>query len=90
MDVEPLGLEAGEAADGGLELLAHLIEMVQPLAETEVVEVVGAEFIAQKCKNFSYCRRTALKPPSRSHESTHAATIVIHRASFEFQVVRFC
>jgi hypothetical protein len=50
MDVEPLGLEAGEAADDGLELVAHLIEMVQPFAQTEVVEVVGAEFVAQKCQ----------------------------------------
>ena len=50
MDVEPLGLEAGEAADDGLELLTHLIEMVQPFAETEVVEVVGAEFVAQQCQ----------------------------------------
>ena len=48
MDVEPLGLEAGEAADDGLELLTHLIEMVQPFAETEVVEVVRAELVAQK------------------------------------------
>jgi len=60
-----LGLEAGEAADGGLELLAHLIEMVQPLAETEVVEVVGAEFIAQKCQELlilSQNRVEAAKP----------------------------
>jgi len=52
MDVEPLGLEAGEAADDSLELLTHLIEMVQPFAETEVVEVVGAEFVAQQCQEF--------------------------------------
>jgi hypothetical protein len=50
MNVEPLRLEAGEAADDGLELLAHLIEMVQALVETEVVEVVGAEFVAQMCQ----------------------------------------
>ena len=48
MDVEPLRLKAGEAADDGLEFLTHLIEMVQALFETEVVEVVGAEFVAQK------------------------------------------
>jgi hypothetical protein len=48
MDVEPLGLEAGEAADDGLELVTHLVEMLQVLSQTEVVEVVGAELVAQK------------------------------------------
>jgi hypothetical protein len=48
MDVEPLGLEAGEATDDGLELVAHLVEMVQVLSQTVVVEVVGAELVAQK------------------------------------------
>jgi hypothetical protein len=31
MDVEPLGLETGEPADDGLELVTDLIEMVQAL-----------------------------------------------------------
>jgi hypothetical protein len=48
MDVEPLSLEGGEAADDGLELVAHLVEMLQPLSQTEVVEVVRAEPVAQK------------------------------------------
>ncbi len=48
MDVEPLGLETGELADDGLKPLADLIEMIQPLLETEVVEVVGTEFVAQE------------------------------------------
>jgi hypothetical protein len=48
MDVEPLGLEAGEAADNGLELVTHLVEMLQALSQTEVVEVVRAELVAQK------------------------------------------
>src|SRR5215813_1003479 len=47
VDVEPLGLEAGEPADA-LKLVADLIEMVEPLFETEIVEVVGAEFVAQE------------------------------------------
>ena len=46
MDIEPLCLEAGEAADNSLELLPDLIEMLQALFETEVVEVVGAELVA--------------------------------------------
>ena len=48
MDVEPLGLESGEPADDGLELVADLIQMIQSLLETEVVEVVGTEFVAQE------------------------------------------
>ena len=48
MDVEPLGLEAGEAADDGLELVTHLVEMLQVFSQTEVVEVVRAELVAQK------------------------------------------
>jgi hypothetical protein len=48
VDIEPLGLESCEAADDSLELLTNLVRMVQALFETEVVKVVGAEFIAQK------------------------------------------
>jgi len=47
MNIEPLSLEAGEAADNSLELLPDLIEMLQSLFETEVVEVVGAELVAE-------------------------------------------
>src|ERR1700758_3820806 len=45
---EPLGLESGEPPDDGLELVADLIQMIQSLLETEVVEVVGTEFVAQE------------------------------------------
>ena len=48
MDVEPLRLETGEAAGDGLERLADRIEMVQSFPETEVGEVVGAQFVAQE------------------------------------------
>ena len=48
MDVEPLRLEAGEAAGDGLEALADGIEMVQSLFETEVGEVVGDQLVAQE------------------------------------------
>ena len=48
MDVEPLRLEASEAAGDGLKRLADLIEMVQSFPQTEVGEVVGAEFVAQE------------------------------------------
>ena len=65
MNIEPLGLEAGEAADNSLELLPDLIEMLQALFETEVVEVVGAELVAF-VENFSYCRRTALRKYTRN------------------------
>src|SRR5438477_935907 len=48
MDVEPLRLEAGEAAGDGLEALADGIEMVQSLLEAEVGEVVGDQLVAQE------------------------------------------
>ena len=48
VDVEPLGLVAGETAGDGLKRLADRIEMVQSFPQTEVVEVVGAEFVAQE------------------------------------------
>jgi hypothetical protein len=40
MHVEPLGLEAGEAIRDRLEGCAYGVEMVEPLPQAEVVEVV--------------------------------------------------
>src|SRR3954464_11261439 len=48
MDVEPVRLVAGETAGDGLECLADRIQMVQSFAPTEVVKVVGAQFVAQE------------------------------------------
>src|SRR5271170_4241159 len=48
VDVEPLRLEAGEAGGDGLEALAHGVEMVQSLLETEIGEVIGDQFVAQE------------------------------------------
>ena len=48
VNVEPLGLEPGKPADDALELVADLIQMVEVLFETKIVEVVGAEFVAQE------------------------------------------
>src|SRR5256714_10047037 len=48
VDVEPLRLEAGEAAGDGLEPVADGIEMVQSLLEMEIGEVVGDQLVAQK------------------------------------------
>jgi hypothetical protein len=48
MDVEPRGLETSEPADDRLELTTNLVEIVQALFETEVIEVVGAKFVAQE------------------------------------------
>ena len=50
MDVKPLCLIAGEAAGDGLKRLADRIQMVQSFAHTEVVEVVGAQFVAQEAR----------------------------------------
>jgi hypothetical protein len=43
MNVEPLGLVTGEAVGNRLEGGAHGIEMIEPLLEAEVIEIVGAE-----------------------------------------------
>src|SRR6266700_2888 len=47
VNVEPLRLEAGEAVGDGLERLANRIEMVQSFPQSEVCEVVRAQFVAQ-------------------------------------------
>ena len=48
MDVEPLGLEAGEAIGDGLEPFPHGLEMIQPFLQAEVAQVVGEQFVAQE------------------------------------------
>ena len=48
MNVEPLGLEGRETAGDGLHFLPHGFEIVQALPEPEVLEVVGAELVAQE------------------------------------------
>jgi hypothetical protein len=50
VNIEPLRLEAGEAAGDGLEGLANRMEMVQAFAQTEVGEVVGAQFVARESR----------------------------------------
>jgi hypothetical protein len=59
VNVEPLGLAAGEVAGDDFEGLADGVEIVQSLFEAEVVEVVGAAHCARKLANFSYCFRKA-------------------------------
>jgi hypothetical protein len=48
MDVEPLRLEAGEAAGNVVEPLAHGLELVQSLPEPEIGEFVGDQLVAQE------------------------------------------
>src|ERR1700750_2286688 len=50
VDVEPLRLEAGETVGDELERQTDRIEMFEPFLETEVGEVVGAEFVAQESR----------------------------------------
>ena len=50
VDVEPLRLESCETVGDGLERLTDCIEMVQAFLETEVAEVVGAEFVAEESR----------------------------------------
>ena len=48
VNVEPLGLVRGEAAGDDLEFLPNGLEMIQALLQTEVLEIVGAELVAQE------------------------------------------
>src|SRR6516162_10142697 len=50
--IEALRLKAGEAVGDDLKLLAHGIEMIQPLLQAEVAQVVGTEFVAQEAGEF--------------------------------------
>jgi hypothetical protein len=48
VDVKALGLEAGETVGDGLEPFADGIQMIEAFLQTEVAQVVGAEFVAQE------------------------------------------
>src|SRR5271166_892815 len=52
MHVEPLGLEAGEAIGDRLEGGPHGVEMVEPLKQAEVGEIVGDQLVAQEGREF--------------------------------------
>ena len=41
MDVEPLGLAIGETIGNDLESLAHGIEMIETLLQSEIAQIVG-------------------------------------------------
>src|SRR5215471_6228582 len=47
MNIEALRLEPGKAVGDDLESLSHRIQMIQPLLQAEVAQIVGAEFVAQ-------------------------------------------
>ncbi len=49
---EALSLESSEAVGDGLESITHGVEVVKPFLQTEVAQVIGAEFIAQKAGEF--------------------------------------
>ena len=46
MDVEPLGLVTGEAVGDRFEGGADGVEVVEPLAQTKIMEVVGDQLVA--------------------------------------------
>jgi hypothetical protein len=47
VDIQALCLEAGETIGDGLEFLSHGVEMIEPLLQAEVAQIVGTEFVAQ-------------------------------------------
>ena len=48
MHVEPFGLIAGEAVGDRLKGVPHGVEMVEPLPQPEVGEIIGDQFVAQE------------------------------------------
>ena len=48
MDIEPLGLAIGETIRNDLEAFAHGIEMIEPLLQSEIAQIVGNQFVAQE------------------------------------------
>src|SRR4030095_2559742 len=52
MDVEPLGLAIGETTGNNLESFAHGIEMSEPLLQSKIAQIVGAQFVAQEPGEF--------------------------------------
>ena len=92
MDVEPLGLETGEATDDALELVADFSQMVQSLFEAEVVEVVGAEFVAQEYREFLILPENSIAEVGAEHmmavldlidDGRELTPVVAHQAGAE-------
>ena len=50
--VEPFGLKAGKAIGNDLKALAHGFEILQSFFQTQIFQVIGAEFIAQESGEF--------------------------------------
>src|SRR5215467_9830740 len=52
MDVEALGLETSEMVGDDEESFPHRIQMIQPLFQAEVAQIVGAEVVAEVAGEF--------------------------------------
>src|ERR1043166_9560647 len=52
MDAEALRLEAGEPVGDDQKSFPHSIQMIQPLFQAEVAQIVGAEFVAEVAGEF--------------------------------------
>src|ERR1700679_2269580 len=70
MDVEALSLEAGEAICDGLESFANGLQMIQPLLQTEVPQIVGTEFVAQVAGKLFVLFEKGMLPVSTEHVMT--------------------
>src|SRR5688572_11684296 len=70
MDVEPLGLETGEAVGDDLEAFPHGFEMIESFLQTEVTQVVGAEFIAQEAGELLVLFEEGIFPVGAEHMMT--------------------
>lgn len=48
MDVEALRLETGEAARDDLEAFTHGVQVIQPLLQAKIAQVVGTKFVTEE------------------------------------------
>jgi hypothetical protein len=76
MNVEGLGLKAGEAVGDDLEPFTDSVEMFEPLLQAEVAQVVGDELIAQEagellillCVQQRLACSVGINPPGKKSE----------------------
>jgi hypothetical protein len=52
MNIEALGLEAGNAVGNGLEQGAHGVQMIEPFLQAKVTPIVGTMLIQQEAGEF--------------------------------------
>ena len=84
MDVEALGLEAGESVSDDLEAFAHGVEMVESLFEAEVAQIIGADLVAQKARELFVLLEKGILPVS-AKDVVAVLDLIDYRGEFPVQ-----